>query len=137
MGADEAALVFGTSDPDELREMFPQPHHLVIKNDAHTVTAFEGTSRVDVPALKLDVVEKIGAGDAFAGGYLTGLLLGRSSVQRVRFGHLCAAGALTGHGDIASVLPLAVLTELAELADVDWARLDYAATAARHSGVFQ
>jgi 2-dehydro-3-deoxygluconokinase len=63
--------------------------------------------------------------------------LGRSSVQRVRFGHLCAAGALTGHGDIASVLPLAVLTELAELADVDWARLDYAATAERHSGVSQ
>lgn len=135
MGADEAALVFGTSDPGELRAMFPQPQHLVIKNDAHTVTAFEGTIRVDVPALKLAVVEKIGAGDAFAGGYLTGLLLGRSAVERVRFGHLCAAGALTGHGDIASVLPLAVLTELTELEDADWATLDYAATSARHTDV--
>ena len=135
MGADEAELVFGTSDPAELRELFPEPRHLVIKNDAHTVTAFEGNSRVDVPALKLDVVEKIGAGDAFAGGYLTGLLLGRSAVARVRFGHLCAAGALTGHGDIASVLPLDVLTELCELDDVGWAELDYGATAARHSEV--
>ncbi|OZF45497.1 sugar kinase [Rhodococcus sp. 14-1411-2a] len=137
MGADEAALVFGTSDPAELREMFPQPHHLVIKNDAHIVTAFEGAARIDVPALKLDVVEKIGAGDAFAGGYLTGLLSGRSSVERVRFGHLCAAGALTGQDDIASVLPLTVLTQLAELADADWARLDYAATAARHPEMSQ
>ncbi len=135
MGSDEAALVFGTSDPAELREMFPQPQHLVIKNDAHTVTAFEGTTRVDVPALELDVVEKIGAGDAFAGGYLTALLLGRSAVERVRFGHLCAAGALTGHGDIASVLPLDVLTRLAELDDAEWATLDYAATAARSSVV--
>ncbi|OZC89969.1 sugar kinase [Rhodococcus sp. 06-412-2C] len=137
MGADEAALVFGTSDPAELRRMFPQPQHLVIKNDAHTVTAFEGAARVDVPALKLDVVEKIGAGDAFAGGYLTALLLGRSSVERVRFGHLCAAGALTGHGDIASVLPLDVLIRLAELDDAGWATLDYAATAARCSEVSQ
>ncbi|MCJ0978593.1 sugar kinase [Rhodococcus sp. ARC_M12] len=137
MGADEAGLVFGTSDPAELRELFPEPRHLVIKNDAHTVTAFEGNSRVDVPALKLDVVEKIGAGDAFAGGYLTGLLLGKSAVARVRFGHLCAAGALTGHGDIASVLPLAVLTELAELHDADWARLDYAANAVSRSEVPQ
>ncbi|MGV8874924.1 MAG: sugar kinase [Rhodococcus sp. (in: high G+C Gram-positive bacteria)] len=137
MGADEAASVFGSSDPAELREMFPEPKHLVIKNDAHTVTAFEGTDRVDVPALNLDVVEKIGAGDAFAGGYLTGLLLGRSAVERVRFGHLCAAGALTGHGDIASVLPLDVLIHLAGLDDADWARLDYASASARFSDVSQ
>ncbi|KQU58074.1 sugar kinase [Rhodococcus sp. Leaf278] len=135
MGSDEAALVFGTSDPAELRRMFPQPEHLVIKNDAHTVTAFEGTARVDVPALRLDVVEKIGAGDAFAGGFLTGLLLGRSAVERVRFGHLCAAGALTGHGDIASVLPLDVLIRLAQLDDAEWATLDHAATVARLSEV--
>ncbi|WP_415977117.1 sugar kinase [Rhodococcus sp. 077-4] len=135
MGADEAALVFGTSDPAELREMFPQPQHLVVKNDAHTVTAFDGTARVDVPALRLDVVEKIGAGDAFAGGYLTGLLSHRSAVARVRFGHLCAAGALTGHGDIASVLPLDMLTELAELSDEKWATLDYMAASVRHSEV--
>ncbi|WP_256991082.1 sugar kinase [Rhodococcus sp. 06-235-1A] len=137
MGADEASLVFGTSDPAELRALFPQPQHLVIKNDAHTVTAFEGTTRVDVPALKLEVVERIGAGDAFAGGYLTGLLLGRSAVESVRFGHLCAAGALTGHGDIASVLPLDVLLQLAELSDEQWATLDYAATSTRCSEVPQ
>lgn len=137
MGADEAAVVFGASDPAELRNMFPEPRHLVVKNDAHIVTAFDGTDRVDVPALTLDVVEKIGAGDAFAGGYLTALLSGRSAVACVRFGHLCAAGALTGHGDIAAVLPLDVLTGLSELDDSEWADLDYAATAARQQEVLR
>lgn len=137
MGADEAQSVFGTSNPDELRALFPEPRHLVIKNDAHTVTAFEGTARFDVPALRLDVVEKIGAGDAFAGGYLAGLLWGRSAAERVRFGHLCAAGALTGHGDIASVLPLDVLVQLAELDDCGWAAVDYAEVSARGSELLQ
>lgn len=132
MGADEAASVFGTSSPVELREMFPEPRHLVIKNDAHTVTAFEGVARVDVPALTLDVVEKIGAGDAFAGGFLAALLMGYSAAQRVRFGHLCAAGALTGHGDVAKVLPHDELAALAGIDDNAWATLDYAAVAAVH-----
>lgn len=135
MGADEAAEVFGTADAAELRELFPQPRLLVIKNDAHTVTEFDGPVRTDVPALTLDVVEKIGAGDAFAGGYLTGVLTGKTAVERIRLGHLCAAGALTGHGDIASLLPLATLNELAALDDERWSTLDYSRVTALSTGV--
>ncbi|MDJ0363155.1 sugar kinase [Rhodococcus sp. H29-C3] len=125
MGADEANEVFGIDDPDALRAEFPEPHHLVIKNDAHVVTAFEGRSRIDVPALTLDVVEKIGAGDAFAGGYLTGLLDGLTPVGRVRLGHLCAAGALTAHGDIAEVLQAPARRSALDLSDEGWRLLQY------------
>jgi 2-dehydro-3-deoxygluconokinase len=137
MGADEASEVFGTADVDELRRLFPQPQHLVIKNDAHTVTAFDGSTRTDVAALTLDVVEKIGAGDAFAGGFLAGLLAGRDAVQRIRLGHLCAAGALTGHGDIASVLPRGILDELVAVDDAQWSTLNYARIGAPSTGARQ
>ncbi len=128
LGADEASAVFGTDDPARLRALFPEPEHLIVKNDAHTVTGFHRDERVDVPALRLDVVEKIGAGDAFAGGFLAGLLHGLGHEERIRLGHLCAAAALTGHGDIAELPPRARLEELAALDSAEWARLDYAAS---------
>ena len=125
LGADEALAVFGTDNPTQLRALFPGPEHLIVKNDAHTVTGFHGDERVDVPALRLDVVEKIGAGDAFAGGFLAGLLHGLGHEERIRLGHLSAAAALTGHGDVAELPPRERLEELAALDAAAWARLDY------------
>ncbi|MDT5323666.1 MAG: 2-dehydro-3-deoxygluconokinase [Mycobacterium sp.] len=131
MGADEALAVFGTEDPAELRALFPQPEHLIVKNDAHIVTGFHGQERVDVPALRLAVVEKIGAGDAFAGGFLAGLLRGLGHEERIRLGHLCAAAALTGHGDIARLPPLHRLEELLEVGAAEWTRLQVASELAK------
>lgn len=103
LGADEAQEVFDTGDPARLREMFPQPRHLVVKNSGHSVTGFLGAEHLEVPALRLEVTEAIGAGDAFAGGYLAALLRGRPHEQLLRYGHLCAAAALTGSGDVAEL----------------------------------
>jgi 2-dehydro-3-deoxygluconokinase len=75
--------------------------------------------------LRLGVVEKIGAGDAFAGGFLAGLLHGFGHQERIRLGHLCAAAALTGHGDVAELPDRQRLEELASLDSAVWARLDY------------
>jgi 2-dehydro-3-deoxygluconokinase len=128
LGADEALAVFGTDDPTRLRSLFPEPAHLIVKNDAHTVTGFHHGERVDVPALQLQVVERIGAGDAFAGGFLAGLLRKLGHEERIRLGHLCAAAALTGHGDVAELPRRERLEELAALDPAAWARLDYAST---------
>ncbi|MGA9872146.1 MAG: sugar kinase [Rhodococcus sp. (in: high G+C Gram-positive bacteria)] len=130
MGADEAADVFGVDDPSALRARFPEPRHLVVKNDAHVVTAYDGDLRVDVPALTLDVFEKIGAGDAFAGGFLAGIARGATAVERVRLGHLCAAAALTAHGDAAEVLGDSRLTAALRHSDSDWSTLRYSDVAA-------
>ncbi|MFI9511065.1 sugar kinase [Nocardia sp. NPDC052566] len=130
LGADEAGEVFGTADPDRLRAMFPEPAHLIVKDDAHSVIGFSGAERVSVPALGLEVTERIGAGDAFAGGYLAALLQGRELAQRLRFGHLCAAAALTGTADVATLPPLAVLESLATVDEIQWGRIDYAAVVA-------
>ncbi|GAA5076002.1 sugar kinase [Nocardia iowensis] len=125
LGADEAGAVFGTDDADALRALFPEPNQLIVKNDAHTVTGFAGDQRVEVPALGLEVTERIGAGDAFAGGYLAALLHGRPLAQRLRFGHLCAAAALTGTGDGAELPAPAILEQLAAVDENAWAELHY------------
>ncbi|BEK96935.1 sugar kinase [Nocardia seriolae] len=125
LGADEAEEVFGIDDADRLRLAFPQPRHLIVKNDKHSVTGFLGADRLEVPALTLEVTERIGAGDAFAGGYLAALLQRRPHEQLLRFGHLCAAAALTGTGDIADLPPLPALESLAAATASEWAALHY------------
>ncbi|MFG2119302.1 sugar kinase [Streptomyces sp. NPDC048710] len=53
------------------------------------------------PALAVDVVATVGAGDAFAAGFLSGTLRGLPVRDRLRHGHLMAAAALTAPGDLA------------------------------------
>lgn len=125
LGADEALEVFGTGDPARLREMFPQPRHLVVKNSGHSVTGYLGADRCEVPALRLQVTEAIGAGDAFAGGYLAALLQGRPHEALLRYGHLCAAAALTAAGDMAELPPPDQLESWAAAAPSAWAALRY------------
>ena len=95
MGLDEAAAVFGTASPGQIRAEFPEPEYLVVKNDAHHVTGFHGNVIVEVPSLTVDVVEKIGAGDAFAGGFLAGVITGKDIEHALRMGHICAASTLS------------------------------------------
>ncbi len=130
LGADEALAVFGLEDADQLRAAFPEPRHLIVKNDKHSVTGFLGAERLEVPALTLEVTERIGAGDAFAGGYLAALLQNRPHEQLLRFGHLCAAAALTGTGDVAELPPLALLESLAAVTAAEWAGMHYRTFAA-------
>ncbi|NJQ00459.1 sugar kinase [Streptomyces sp. PLAI1-29] len=75
--------------------------------------------RTFVPALPTDVVEPVGAGDAFAAGYLAGLLEGRDERARLRLGHLAARAALRTADDVpamparAETDPMLALTETA------------------------
>lgn len=125
LGADEAEEIFGTGDPAALRALFPEPAQLIVKNDKHTVTGFDGDAFVDVPALALDITERIGAGDAFAGGYLAALLHGADLRTRLRYGHLCAAAALTATGDVAKLPPAQDIRRLAALPETEWTGLRY------------
>lgn len=106
LGADEAEAVLGTADPAELRELLGERPRLVIKADAHmALEADPGGAVTRVPALAVDVVEPIGAGDGFAAGYLAGLCGGAGATQRLRLGHLVAASVLAERGDHPGRLP--------------------------------
>ncbi|WP_446221831.1 sugar kinase [Nocardia sp. IBHARD005] len=123
LGADEAEEIFGTGDPAALRALFPEPAQLIVKNDKHTVTGFEGEFSIEVPALTLEITERIGAGDGFAGGYLAALLHGADLRTRLR----CAAAVLTATGDSAKLPPPEDIQRLALLPDDIWAMLGYPA----------
>ncbi|MFF1694128.1 sugar kinase [Streptomyces sp. NPDC058257] len=104
VGEDEAADAWGvTGGPEAIRAALPEPATLVVKQGSHGATIHtHGEPAVFQAALKVDVVAPVGAGDAFAAGFLSATLRGLPADQRLRHGHLMAAAALTVPGDLAT-----------------------------------
>jgi len=128
VGGDEAERVFGTDDPAQLRRLLPHPRWLVVKDGARRALAVDRAGAViDQPALHVEVVEPIGAGDAFAAGLLTGLVRGEPLARCLRRGHLSAAAVLTVAGDSAPPPPDEVLDPLLDAPAADWARIEVSA----------
>jgi 2-dehydro-3-deoxygluconokinase len=97
--------LWGAKTPGEVRDLLGEPR-LVIKDGAIGATEFDGSQRFFVPAPRVEVVEPVGAGDAFAAGYLSGLLRGLTPQERLSRGHAIAARALGGMGDFVAGGPL-------------------------------
>ncbi|WRZ95964.1 sugar kinase [Streptomyces sp. NBC_01007] len=76
-----------------------------------------------VRALRVDVVAAVGAGDAFAAGFLSATLRGLPVRDRLRHGHLMAAAALTVPGDLAEPPARGHADRLAALDDRAWGTL--------------
>lgn len=120
-GSDEAELVWGTGDPARLRRLLPGPASLVVKHGADGATLLEGASSHFEPALKVEVVEPVGAGDAFAAGFLAATLAGETPSVRLRAGHLQAASALLTAEDVGDPLPDDVTDPLLHADPQTWA----------------
>ncbi|TWV25584.1 sugar kinase [Streptomyces misionensis] len=75
------------------------------------------------PAPRVHVVSSIGAGDAFAAGFLSATLRGLPVRQRLRYGHLAAAAALTAPTDLAAPPGRADADRLVTLDAPAWGRL--------------
>lgn len=147
VGEDEAEEAWGvTGGPDAIRAALPEPRALVVKQGAGGATLFErgtddesggesGGARDDVPggpradtvtrapALRVDVVAPVGAGDAFAAGFLSATLRALPARDRLRHGHLTAAAALTVPGDLAAPPSRDHADRLAALDDEAWGTL--------------
>lgn len=92
VGLDEAEGLWGTADADAVRELIPSPRLLVVKDGDVGATEFhragaDPQARTFVPAIRTEVVEAVGAGDAFAAGYLAALLDGADAAERLAAGH--------------------------------------------------
>ena len=74
-------------------------------------------------APRVDVVAAVGAGDAFAAGFLSATLRALPVRDRLRHGHLMAAAALTVPGDLATPPSREHADRLAALDDAAWGRL--------------
>ena len=106
LGADEAQAVFGTDEPAAVRAALPRARRVLLKREEHGVLVLEpGAPDRHVPARPVDVVEPVGAGDAFAAGYLAGRVHDLPVDAAVEFGHRCAAAALVTRGDRPAEVP--------------------------------
>jgi 2-dehydro-3-deoxygluconokinase len=96
-GQDEAVALWGTSTPDEVAAELGGGRDgglVVVKDAADGATELSGSESVFEPALPVEVVEHVGAGDAFAAGYLAALLAGDGGKERLAAGHRGAAWTL-------------------------------------------
>ncbi|MDQ0574531.1 sugar kinase [Agromyces albus] len=99
VGLDEAADLWGIATADDVRALVPEPALLVVKDGAVGATEFGAGGAVHVPAIETELVEAVGAGDAFAAGYLAALLDGAPSDGRLRAGHERAVLVLADTAD--------------------------------------
>lgn len=122
VGLDEAQTLWGSalSGAEDVRALLPGPRLLVVKDGATGATVFDGGAAYTVPALRTDVVEPVGAGDAFAAGFLAGLLRGESLTTALRLGHLTAGAALRVTGDHGPLPDTARIAELLAASDERW-----------------
>ncbi|MFD9004104.1 sugar kinase [Streptomyces sp. NPDC059582] len=135
VGLDEAQNLWGADlTADGVRHLLPHPRIVVVKDGADRATADvrDGDVRigdvgngdiVTVPALRASVVEPVGAGDAFAAGFLAGLLRGETMTRALRLGHITAVSALKVTGDHGPLPDPGDVRQLLALSVEEWARV--------------
>jgi 2-dehydro-3-deoxygluconokinase len=97
-GPDEAELVLGEApSPAGLAALGPP--EVIIKDGARGCTALLAGVVHTVPALAVQVVDPVGAGDAFVAGYLAERLAGADPQTRLRTAIRAGAFAVTVPGD--------------------------------------
>jgi 2-dehydro-3-deoxygluconokinase len=110
-GAGEAETVFGTADPARLGA-----RGVVVRAaDRGSLMAADGEVVTVEPQRAEEVVDEVGAGDAYAAGFVFGLLQGWEPAACARAGHVIAGWALRGTGDWETLPRLDEVRELLQL----------------------
>ncbi|WP_327697381.1 sugar kinase [Streptomyces sp. NBC_00459] len=124
VGADEAEAAWGLRGAAGVAEALSEPGLVVVKQGGGGAVAFardSGATHVRAP--HVDIVAAVGAGDAFAAGFLSATLRGLPVRDRIRHGHLMAAAVLTTPGDLATPPARDHADRLAALDDTAWGTL--------------
>lgn len=100
-GMDELKLLYDEQDEDAiLQEVKKLSALTVIKGIGFSNMVVQDGKTTAVPYEKIEnTVDTIGAGDAFAAGFLAGMVKGYAPEAAVRIGNLCASFVIQGHGD--------------------------------------
>lgn len=101
-GADEARLLAGGDDRAQIADWFHRHGvtEVVVKDGTNGSWASGGGDIVEVPALAVQTVDPVGAGDAYAAGFIDAMLDGASLAERMRRGSAVAAAAVEVVGDV-------------------------------------
>lgn len=99
VGRDEAERVWGAATAEAIVDLIGPGPRVVVKDGEVGATHAADGALDFVPAERVEVVEAVGAGDAFAAGFLAAELGGGSPIDALTAGHAAAAKALTTTGD--------------------------------------
>ncbi|MGA4991655.1 carbohydrate kinase family protein [Nonomuraea bangladeshensis] len=104
----QARLMTGAADAEEAARALladgPRGVLVTLGEEGSLVVTGDGAERV--PALKTEVVDTTGCGDAYCAGFLTGLLHGEDVLAAARWGTAAAARVATGLGSDAGLTDL-------------------------------
>lgn len=126
VGIDEAKALWGASDPTQIRAVVDQPGRVVVKDGPNGTYSFVGDEPAFEAALSGTIVDPLGAGDAFAAGYLTGLLTAPADERRsLRLGHIMAMAAIASEHDVGNPLPWPVINRMLGASADEWRSLVY------------
>ena len=81
----------------ELQRHVPHSAAIVVKQGARGATGFLGSSMVQVPAPRVELVDSIGAGDVFNAGYLAAIAKGETFEDSIAAGVAIASRAISTH----------------------------------------
>jgi 2-dehydro-3-deoxygluconokinase len=101
----DAKALFGVSDDQPARQLHQRwgCQTVVVTNSEAGADAFDGSHNYHTDAFKVQIVDRVGAGDAFDVGLMTALFNGQPLETAMRYGAAVAALKLTMPGDIAVV----------------------------------
>ncbi|MDQ0921825.1 2-dehydro-3-deoxygluconokinase [Pseudarthrobacter sp. W1I19] len=128
VGRDEAQALWGTERAEDVRAILPDVPHLVVKDAGIEAVHFTGQTITHQPALSAEIVEPVGAGDAFAAGYLSGFLRGFDTPRALRLGHLMAGLTLQHVSDLPVLPDSEDIVGASALEGEDWAGIRLNAT---------
>lgn len=100
VGLDEAQTLWACRTPEDVRALVWSPTHLIVKDGDVGATEFSDAGAVFVPAIPTQVVEAVGAGDAFAAGWLAAKLASALPEERLQAGHRRAHLVLQSTDDV-------------------------------------
>lgn len=97
----EAAIIAGSADPDELARSIAElgPGQVLVKRGHLGAVGYIDGHIYQVAGLPVAAIDQVGAGDAFAAGYLTALLDGVTPADRLLYAARVGAFAVTVSGD--------------------------------------
>lgn len=99
VGRDEAEVLWGLSDRDDIRALLGTDSELVIKDGGSPVDIWANGEWWRSPADTVEIAEPIGAGDAFAAAYLADRIRGSDALSAAEHGHRLARHVMTSVSD--------------------------------------
>ena len=104
---EEAQMITGLTDLDELSDFFLNAgaKNVVLKMGARgSLIKNKQGMRLRIPAFKVNVVDTTGCGDAWSGGFITGLSRGMNIQESAVLGSACGSLVATGLGSDAGII---------------------------------